>query len=131
MGMISVPKIREAQIGQEGTRVIVIVDGKAVIDLPWDAALQLANGIRVKAKQAEELVKANQIIEDQAVLTRLGIPFGLSNNPDIQKEACKEAAHSSFLRKAIPVSRAGGIRSQAVFGTPTLIKHKPKENQNG
>jgi len=118
MGVVFVPRVRTVDVRQEGTRVLVIEDGRTILDMPWDGALALARAIHVKGKQAEE------IIFDQAILQRLGVPLGLTSNPDMQRAACVEAAWNSDLRRWIRSGRAGGIASQAVFGVPRVIKHK-------
>jgi hypothetical protein len=125
MADIIVPKKRAVQIRAEGTRVLVVSDGRAILDLPWQAALSIARGLVAVARKAEEIAKAEQIVMDQAILTRAGAPFGLSNNPDIKKEAGKEAAWNTDLRRSMP----GGVKSQEVFGTPTLKKEPPKESK--
>ena len=115
-------------VRQEGTNVVVIREGRAVFDMPWDAALQLARAIFSQAKRAEELASAERIADDQAVLLRLGVPVGLSSRRDIQEEAQERAAWDSTLRRYIPLKRAkgvGGVRSQESFGTPRIIRHKP------
>jgi hypothetical protein len=89
-------------VRQEGTNVVVIREGRAVFDMPWDAALQLARAIFSQAKRAEELASAERIADDQAVLLRLGVPVGLSSRLDIQEEAQKRAAWDSTLRRYIP-----------------------------
>ena len=111
-------------VSQEATNVVVVKDGRVVFDMPWDAALALAQAIRIKALTAEEHAKAEAIIADQAILTRVGVPMGLTRNPTMLREAAKEAAWNSSLRRYIPLKRAGGIRSQAVFGTPTVIREE-------
>lgn len=126
MTMIHVPQVRAVNVRQEGERVLVIENGRTLLDLPADAALVLAKAIHIKAKQAEEWVNKEAIIADQAILTRLGVPFGLTNHPILLEEATKEAAWNSNLRRYIPPSRAKGIESQEVFGTPTIIQHPPK-----
>ncbi len=116
-------------VRQEGTHVLVIREGRAIFDMPWDAALELAAAIQAQAKRAEELAHADAIAGDQAILLRLGVPLGLSDRRDIQQEAQQRAAWDSELRRAIPLGRAkgvGGIRSAAVFGTPRIIRHRPK-----
>ena len=119
-------------VRQEATQVVVIRNGSTVFDMPWDAALQLAQAIYTQAKRAEELAKADAIAGDQAILLRLGVPLGLSDRPDIQHEAQKRAAWDSDLRRYIPLRRAkgvGGIRSAAVFGTPRIIRHRPTRSK--
>ena len=123
---VIVPKIKDCKVRQEGTRVLIISEGKLLLDLPWKAALAVSKGLRVAARLAEEQVEALKIIQDQALIQRVGFPIGLTNNPVIQKEAMKEAVHNRGLRRALP----GGIKSQSAVGTPTLIK-KPPPNKGG
>lgn len=120
--MLHVPKIREVSVRQDGKRVVLLEHGAAILDLPWDAALALARAIMAQARKVEELVKAEEIIGDQAVLMRTGFPLGLSSNPAIMKEAAKEAAWNTELRRAIP-----SIKSAEKFGMPSLIQEKPKK----
>ena len=114
--------MNELRILTNGERVILVKDGSLVADMPWQAALELANAIYRQAKLAEELANAEEIVMDQAILMRAGAPFGLSGNADIMEEAGKEAAWNSDLRRYMP----GGIRSRSVVGTPTIIGHPPK-----
>ncbi len=125
--MIHIPKMKAVTVRQEGDRVLIIRDGQALMDLPWDAALILSRGIHIKAKKAEEQAKALQIVSDQAILTRVGFKIGLTRNPKIMQEAMKEAAWNTQLRRYIPPPRAHGIASGEVFGTPSIIQHPPKE----
>ena len=126
--MFHIPKIRDVRVRQDGKKVILIEEGKAILTLPWEVALELSNAMRAQAKRAEELDKAKQIIGDQALLIRKGVPLGLSNHPSILKEATKEAVHNKFLRRAIPFSK--GVESQEIFGTPSIIKKSPKEKSD-
>jgi len=118
-------QISTLQIRQEGQRVVVISNGQAILDLPWDAALACATAIRVKALLAEEQAKAEAIAFDQALLLRLGIPLGLTGNRSIQQEAYKEAAWNSDLRRYVSGKRAGGIGSQTIIGAPAIIRRDP------
>lgn len=111
------------RIRHEGTDVLLIKGGKLLVRMPWSAALAIAGEIRRVGKLAEEEAKAEGIIMDQAIVFRAGLPFGLTSRPDMQAEAAKEAAWNSKLRRYMP----GGIRSREQFGTPTVIKHKPKK----
>lgn len=126
MTQILTAQFSQVAIRNEGNRVLVIQNGKALLDLPWDAALALAKAIRIKALIAEEEDKAESIIFDQAILTRMGIPLGLTSNPAMLHEAGKEAAWNSDLRRYIRGKRAGGIASQSVVGTPAIIQMNPK-----
>jgi len=115
----------QVSVRQEGVNVVVVREGRAVFDMPWDAALELAAAILAQAKRAEELAHAEQIAGDQAILLRLGVPLGLSSRQDIQAEAQNLAAWDSTLRRQIPLKRAKGvtgIRSREVFGTPKVIR---------
>ena len=123
---IIVPKIKQASIERDGIDVVVVMDGRRILDVPWDAALQLARAITIQAKRIEEQVKALKIIDDQALLIRTGAPFGLTNHPALMKEAKKEAANNDKLRKYIP-HVSDSIRSREAVGTPTITLNKPKE----
>lgn len=109
-------------IRQEGDRVLLIKDGRLICDMPWHAALQVADYIKSKAKLAEEYAHKEKIIDDQALLIRAGMPFGLTNHPVMLKEAVKEAFTNRFLRRALPF----GVKSTSVVGTPTVKLGKPK-----
>lgn len=125
MQTIVTGQISTLQVRQEGQRVVVISNGKAILDVPWDAALAVAQAIRVKALLAEEQAKAEAIAFDQALLLRLGVPLGLTGNKAIQQEARKEAACNSDLRRYIRNNRMGGMGSQAVVGAPAIIRRDP------
>lgn len=124
---IHIPEQKHIRMKQERDRVLFIVDGKTVLDMPWDATLQLAQHLHGVAKKAEEFAKAQQIVYDQAILTRSGFPIGLSNNRDILKAAQKEAAWNSDLRRYVPLK---GIQSREGVGTPTIINNPPKKESN-
>ena len=106
----------EVRIRHEGAEVQVIVDGKAAITAPWNAALDIAHQMIASARKAEEVAKAEGIIFDNAMLIRSGAPFGLSNHPDIISESLKEAAHNTTLRRHM----LGGIKSTTIVGTPEV-----------
>lgn len=103
------------RIRQEGTHVLLIQGGKTLIDMPWDKALEMAREVIHRARLAEEIEKAELIILDQAIVQRAGMPFGLSNNRDIQVEAMKEAVHHPLLRRHMP-----SIQSQEIVGAPSV-----------
>lgn len=119
--MIHIPNIRQIRIRQDGDKVYLIDQGRTILSMPWDAAIELSQAIYRQAKRAEEISNAEKIIFDHAILTRAGAPIGLSSNPMIKKEVAKEAAWNRYLRRMMP----GGVKSREVFGTPTLIKHRP------
>ncbi len=113
-------------IRNEWDRVLIIVDGKSVIDMPWNKAHDLAKAITSKAFSAEEIAKRDQVIFDQALLQRAGWRIGLTSHPDMLKEAGKEVAWNSDLRKYLP----GNIGSQEQFGAP-VVGQTPALRRNG
>jgi|GEM_PF-1735227 len=113
----------ELKIGHDQNRVYLILDGKLIADMPWQAALEFSQKLRYKAKLAEEFDAVNQIVSDQALLLRAGVNLGLSNDRRILDEAGKEAQWGN-LRRYIPSIK--GIASKEVFGTPRIIQGPPK-----
>lgn len=117
---------KEVRFVQTGAGVLMLLDGQLALEMSWENALEVANALRTVAKNAEEYAKANEIVNDQAILMRSGFPIDLTTHPDILKEAAKEAAWDSNLRRAMP----GGIKSQERFGKPTIVRH-PLKKDNG
>ena len=107
--------MRNVRIHQEGPEVLLVIDGRA-LNMPWHVALDIARALEKKARKAEEIAKSEGLIFDQALLIRTGAPLGFTDNPDIQQEAAKEAAHSSDLRKYLP----GGVKATEQFGSPNV-----------
>jgi hypothetical protein len=87
---------------QEGENVLLIVDGKLISVMPWNAAQKVSMAILSQAKKAEEIAKAESIIHDNAILHRAGSPIGLSTHPKILEETKKEAVHNKELRRYMP-----------------------------
>lgn len=114
-------------VAQDGPDVVIIKNGQRICELPWDAALMLADAIRIQARRIETRTKAEQVINDQAFGMRLGLPFGLTSDPKMIHQAGIEAAHDTRLRKQIPHVPMS-IRSREALGTPSLIKHRRKDN---
>lgn len=122
-------ELKEVTVRREGVRVLLLHNGTLLFSLPWQAAIELSRALYAKAKEAEEEAHAAKIVYDQAILTRVGFPIGLSNRPDILAEAAREAAWNSDLRRYIRGDRAMGIVNQTVFGTPRVtVAPLPKEN---
>lgn len=120
---------QRATIRQHYDRVQILIDGRLAADMPWQQALELSRAIHGQAKQAEAWAKASAIAKDQAILTRLGVPIGLSSDPRVIAEARKQAAWDRDLRRYIPQARAKGVGSAEIFGTPTITQGPPKETQ--
>jgi hypothetical protein len=116
-------------IRQDGTRVMLVYQGRCLCSMPWQAALDLAHAIRIQAKRAEELDRAPAIIHDQAIVTRLGLRFGLTSHPALLREACRQAAWDRNLRRYIPSGKARGLDRQSVVGAPSLIQTPPSRNK--
>lgn len=107
--------IKSLTIRQEGKNVLLLSGGVLIGEMTWQAADQLSKAFANKARAAEEITKAERIISDQALLTRIGFPIGLSNHHKIKEEAKKEALYNKILRRAIRVNKG-----KEVFGTPTI-----------
>jgi hypothetical protein len=123
MGSFYIPKVESITIRREGARVQLIgKNGTLLLDLPWDAARDLAKAIRLQSARAEQTAKVEAVISDQAFCIRKGIPLALTPNPEVFKEAGNEAAHDRFLRRAMP----GGIPEGVKFGFPSVRGNAPK-----
>lgn len=120
---IIVPKIQQVAVRSEGDRVLLIVEGRELLNMPWQAADALASAIRAKAREAEEIAKADKVSLDAAIVLRAGVPIGLTSHPKIQAEAAKKAAWDSRLRRYLP----GGIRSREMLGRPAVTVKPPKK----
>jgi hypothetical protein len=122
---VILPERTTVNVGQQAHHVLLEINGR-VTEMPWEAAKDLATALRTMAAKAEEFQKAAGIAFDQAILLRSGAPFGLTDNPDIQAEAAKEAAWNSDLRRKMP----GGVKSEEVLGTP-VVRTGPPPGGNG
>ncbi len=107
---------------QVGAAVDVIVDGRLVASLPWQAALDSARALQGVARLAETHAKVEQVVDDHALLIRAGVPIGLSHTPRMIDEAAKRAAWDRDLRRYLP----GGVKSREAFGTPAIRTHQPR-----
>lgn len=121
MTTILVPRHKDGFVRQEGTSVQIILDGQVLMDLTWQSALALSKAIHQVAKKAEEEAHVEQIIFDQAILQRAGSRHGFATRRDIAKEAAKEAAWNSDLRRYMPDQHQASI----VYA-PTVTQDLPK-----
>lgn len=115
--------IETVRVRQDGTRVVLIEGNGHYLVLPYQAALAVGKELISKARQAEEIAKSEGIIEEQALLLRVGAPFGLTNHPELQRIAAQEAAWNPQLRKYLP----GGVKGDVQFGTPNIRQESPHE----
>jgi hypothetical protein len=68
----------------------------------WEQALELGRALIAQARKADTWVHAQQVIDDQAILLRAGVPVTLATTREMQREAGKEAAWNSKLRRYLP-----------------------------
>lgn len=109
-----------AIIRQDGDKVLLVIDGKAIV-LPWDGAIEIGQSLVGCGRKAEEIAKADQVAFDHAIAVRLALPFGFAFNPDVRKLGEQEAANNTQLRRYLP----GGIKSEESMGTPT-VRRRPR-----
>lgn len=110
----------DAQVGY-----LLPTDARALgLDCERGIAMQIAAALHYAGAVAEEfdVQRAQQVALDNALLLRLGVPVGLSDNPKILAESGKEAAWNTELRRAIPM----GVKATTVVGTPSLTRHNPR-----
>ncbi len=112
------------RVRQEGTKVLMVIDGRAS-EMPPEAARLLARALIEKAAAAEELARVDSVILDSALLLRIGVPIGLTKHPKILEEARKEAVTNRDLRRYAP----GGVRSSEQFGAPRITQTPPPEKK--
>jgi hypothetical protein len=115
----------DVRVANDGPVVIIQItdQGRSVVlQLEPKAAREMVDAVHQKILAAEEILHAEQIAFDSAILIRAGAPFTLTDNPKIQDMAATEAAHNRTLRR----SALQGIKSTAIVGTPSLIPTPPK-----
>ena len=107
-------------VRQEANRVHLIINGKLVANMPWQAADELRDALRIQARAAEEHEKADQIISDGAMLLRAGVRIGLTDNPKMQQAIINEAVGNTTLRRNIRPLQ--GVASQEILGLPRVYR---------
>lgn len=106
-------------IHRESTRVYLKRGNEVLLDMPWEAALEVGRALIQLGRQAEQVCKIDQVIADQAILMRAGAPIALTGNQAAQQEALKEAMWNPQLRKYMP-DRVGNIATAETFGLPVI-----------
>lgn len=91
---------------QQEDRVIVTKSGQLVMDLEWQNAVEFGRALLEQGRKAQEWAMRQQIVIDQAILTRSGIDLPLATHPKIQEEALKESRWNRALRRFIQPKRA-------------------------
>ena len=110
-------------VRHDNGRVVLILNGDKGLAMPWQKSDEVIRALRQVTREAEEYCKANQIIADNALMQRAGLPIGLSDNPIIKDESIKAALYDRDLRRAIPNQVAAGlgqIKRRGVVGSPAL-----------
>lgn len=97
-----IPRQVNITVRWERQNVLLVINGKLVLDVQWQQALELGRALIAQARKADTWVNAQQVIDDQALLLRAGVPLTLAGDPAMQQEAGKEAAWNSDLRRALP-----------------------------
>lgn len=119
--------VRGSSVWAEGTTVRALllgVDGRQVLHVQADVAMQLHRGLIAAARLAEEYEKRADIAMDSAILARAGAPFLLSDRQDVRDAALHEAIWNDRLRKIQPLV---GIESAEQFGELKILQGPPPE----
>lgn len=84
-----------------------------------NVTIEVAAALITQAAQAEEQHRAEQIIRDGGIMAWMGLPFGLSDNPQIQQATKSEAEkYCSSSRRPLH-----GIEPRAIVGAPSFLNH--------
>lgn len=86
-----------------------------------DTAVEVAQGLRRLAKEAEEIEHWEQLVRDNGLMAWMGLPCGLSDHPQIKRESLKEAEKYCNREVRPPL----GIEPRSIVGTPTITAHPP------
>lgn len=112
--------VDELRIVAAGPAVVIELRDRQWFAFNYRDAPVIANAILSKARECEELAKADQIVSDQAILLRtpLGQLIGLSDNKQIQQAAWKQAED---------VKLPGMIEPTHIVGAPVITQSQPGE----
>lgn len=95
--------------------VHLVAESGFVVTFPISVIPQIVAGVRHLARKAEEIDKAEEIIRDNAVMSWMGLPLGLSDNPEIRAATRTEA--EKFCGTKRP---PGAIEPRSIVGTPAI-----------
>lgn len=119
---------QEAQAGQHGGVVSFALHSKPALPLTLhpDYAFQFARGLHAAGAKAEEMEPAviERLVQEGALLARLGNPFGLTDNSKMQDDIWNAAQWDSAARRAVPSVQ--GQRVKVQLGVPTITVSPPK-----
>lgn len=111
-----------ATLHRDGGFEVVTVGGTVFAVMPLAMAIEIGNAVIGKAREVETEESWEAVVFDQAILDRTNLlpNLGLVSDPWMQREAVKEAAWNTRLRRYLP----GGVRRQRKVSTP----HVDREN---
>ena len=101
--------------------VDVLLHGALWFNASLEDARRIGQAILQVANLVEEEEDHARITHEQAILTRSGAPFGLTNHPAILAEAKKEAEGNRDLRRFM----APAFRGRTMVGLPVLQQFSP------
>lgn len=109
----------------EHGRVLILVNGKLVAEIPHQAAYRVSKLMAGAAKICENMADPHALIQSQAELIAMGVPIALSSDLRIKDGAEKILRHSKTLKQA---SAGMGFSAgyQGVVSSPTVQAHPPK-----
>jgi hypothetical protein len=122
---VELKRAAQASLDPRVSYVIPAEVGAMALDVERAAALQIAASLHAAGAKAEEQADPQTVADQSAVLIRMGVPFGLSDDAKIQDEAWNAAQWSPELRKAPLV----GVPSRERVGVPSLIQTPPRKLQ--
>lgn len=73
--------------------------------------------------ESHDLAVINAMIEDQSLMQRAGVPFGLTDNKKIQDEIMKEAHYNKKLRKYVLPK----VMIETPMGVPKITQTTPED----
>lgn len=117
---------RKAYATAEGEHVTFALRTEPMLGMELEraAAELIARGLHAAGARAEEHDVQERLVMETAFLARYGMPFGLTDNPQLQDAAWNEAQWNTQLRREIP--QVVGQRLKVAVGTPTITVSPPK-----
>lgn len=89
------------RIRQERNKVLLLVNGRPPIELPWGAAIEIGKALRKQAIVAREFDRHKLIIQDQSILFATGSPVNITGTDKMHREALKTALDHGGTRNGI------------------------------
>lgn len=120
---IHTPQTVSVTLHQEFDRVWLMINGQRVLDMGWQHALEVGKALVFQARKAEEVAKVDQVIFDQAILMRAGVPLRFATRNDMLKLAGNEAAWNSDLRRYMP----NNLERYGTVFAPTVTCHEQEQ----